>query len=203
MEKLYRVQMNRHGAPDFSTAKEVTNLSTKKDCFTCGMGRDEETGYPILLYNPEKVMHEVLDANDRAVSLAEVCKLIEETYEMCPRDWQKLRELPSVDRPQKVIAQITFDEEKLHEIVKEVVEHFKEEYEITDRPQGWIPCNERLPDLEEYVFVTLECGETMIMALDWDDGKIEWKTQEESLIYDDEEVIAWQSLPEPWKGADE
>jgi hypothetical protein len=43
----------------------------------------------------------------------------------------------------------------------------------------------------------------MIMALDWDDGKIEWKTQEESLIYDDEEVIAWMPLPEPWKGADD
>lgn len=98
MEKIYRVQMNRNGAPDFSTAKEVTNLSTKKDCFTCGMGRDEETGYPVLLYHPERVMHEVLEANDRAVSLAAVCKLIEETYEMCPRDWQKLRELPSVDR---------------------------------------------------------------------------------------------------------
>lgn len=40
------------------------------------------------------------------------------------------------DRPQKVIAQITFDEEKLREIVKEAVERFKEEYEIADRPQG-------------------------------------------------------------------
>lgn len=43
------------------------------------------------------------------------------------------------NEPQKVIAQVTFDEEKLHEIVKEAVERFKEEYEIVDRPQGeWI-----------------------------------------------------------------
>lgn len=40
------------------------------------------------------------------------------------------------DRPQKVVAQVTFDEEKLREIVKEAVERFKEEYEIADRPQG-------------------------------------------------------------------
>ena len=47
--------------------------------------------------------------------------------------------IPSADGPQKVIAQITFDEEKLREIVKEAVERFKEEYEIADRPQGkWI-----------------------------------------------------------------
>ena len=43
------------------------------------------------------------------------------------------------DRPPKVVAQVTFDEEKLREIVKEAVERFKEEYEIADRPQGkWI-----------------------------------------------------------------
>lgn len=42
----------------------------------------------------------------------------------------------------KVVAQITFDEEKLCEIVKEAVERFKEEYEIADRPQGeWIDVN--------------------------------------------------------------
>ena len=47
--------------------------------------------------------------------------------------------LPSADRPKEVIAQVTFDEEKLREIVKEAVERFKEEYEVADRPQGeWI-----------------------------------------------------------------
>lgn len=52
---------------------------------------------------------------------------------------EDIRSLPSADRPQKIIAQITFDEEKLHEIVKEAAERFKEECEITDRPQGkWI-----------------------------------------------------------------
>ena len=52
---------------------------------------------------------------------------------------EAIEAVPSADRPQKVIAQITFDEEKLREIVKEAVERFKEEYEITDRPQGeWI-----------------------------------------------------------------
>ena len=56
------------------------------------------------------------------------------------RDIDKaIKSLPSADRPQKVIAQITFDEEKLREIVKEAVERFKEEYEIADKPRGeWI-----------------------------------------------------------------
>lgn len=79
---------------------------------------------------------------------------------------------------------------------------FEADISDADRPQKWIPCSERMPDLEEYVLVTLRYGERMIMALDWDDGKIEWKTQEESIIYDNEEVVAWQPLPKPWKGAD-
>ena len=50
-----------------------------------------------------------------------------------------VKALPSADKPQKIIAQIIFDEEKLREIVKEAVERFKEEYEVIDRPQGeWI-----------------------------------------------------------------
>ena len=47
-----------------------------------------------------------------------------------------VKALPSADKPQKIIAQIIFDEEKLREIVKEAVERFKEEYEVIDRPQG-------------------------------------------------------------------
>ena len=50
-----------------------------------------------------------------------------------------LAELPAIEPKAKVIAQVTFDEEKLREIVKKAVERFKEEYEITDRPQGeWV-----------------------------------------------------------------
>ena len=60
-------------------------------------------------------------------------------YEQCIDRLQDA--LYIADRPQKVIAQVTFDEEKLREIVKTAVERFKEEYEITDRPQGeWIAC---------------------------------------------------------------
>ena len=55
-----------------------------------------------------------------------------------------IKSIPTIEPKAKVIAQVTFDEEKLREIVKEAVECFKEEYEITDRPQGeWIVHKER------------------------------------------------------------
>ena len=50
-----------------------------------------------------------------------------------------IKDAPTIESKTKVIAQITFDEEKLREIVKEAVERFKEEYEIIDKPLGeWI-----------------------------------------------------------------
>lgn len=56
-----------------------------------------------------------------------------------PKLNELINAIPSADKPQNVIAQITFDEEKLHEIIKEAIERFKKEYEVTDRPQGeWI-----------------------------------------------------------------
>lgn len=52
---------------------------------------------------------------------------------------RRVKALPTIEPKTKVVAQVTFDEEKLREIVKEAVERFKEEYEIADRPQGeWV-----------------------------------------------------------------
>ena len=50
-----------------------------------------------------------------------------------------IEEAPTIEPKTKVIAQVTFDEDKLREIVHEAVERIKEEYDIVDRPQGeWI-----------------------------------------------------------------
>ena len=77
----------------------------------------------------------VADSEDGEVLVGDYAELLKHNKELSTR----IKAIPSADRPPKVIAQVTFDEEKLREIVKEAVERFKEEYEITDRPQGkWI-----------------------------------------------------------------
>lgn len=78
--------------------------------------------------------------------------------DMIGRIQLSLKRLPSADRPQKVIAHIAFGEEKLREIVKEAVERFKAEYEITDRPQGeWIGEADGYSD-GELVYDTWYCS---------------------------------------------
>lgn len=69
-----------------------------------------------------------------------------------------LKALPSADRPPKVVTQVTFDEEKLREIVKEAVEHFKEEYEIEPKRGEWIFKTIFPNDKSEFPMGYLECS---------------------------------------------
>lgn len=78
---------------------DVLRRMGERNCFTCGTYREGE--YIGMARNPEKVTAEELEADDRLVSLAEVCKIIQDTYEVCPRTWQRLRELPSADVVEK------------------------------------------------------------------------------------------------------
>lgn len=76
----------------------------------------------------------------------------------------------------------------------------------TNRPQEWIPCSERLPDLNEN-------GVSDMVLLCWSDGQMTvgayqgghtfvgqaWPTARDCRVT----VTAWQPLPTPWKGADD
>ena len=84
---------------------------------------------------------------------------------------------------------------------------FEADKSDADRPQGnWIPCSERLPDLNEN-------GVSDMVLLCWSDGQMTvgayqggrtfvgqaWPTARDCRVT----VTAWQPLPTPWKGADD
>lgn len=50
--------------------------------------------------------------------------------------WKDIEEAPTIEPKTKVIAQVTFDDDKLREIVHEAVERIKEEYDIVDNPDA-------------------------------------------------------------------
>ena len=66
-----------------------------------------------------------------------------------------------------------------------------------DRPQGWIPCSERLPEKDGFYLVTVTDGEQIAVC------KMPFVESEWGGNWFDDEVVAWMPLPEPWKGADD
>ena len=80
--------------------RAIVNDAPTAECFTCGMERVKDEKYgslPTLVYDPEDVPDEVLEANDRLVSLADVCKLIKREWQINPHQWGELARLPSVE----------------------------------------------------------------------------------------------------------
>ena len=76
--------------------------------------------------------------------------------------------------------------------------------------QRWIPCSERLPE-NEYVLISKK--PTKISGSKWSvaiairtadprSGKIQWRDSGFGVIEDDK-VLAWMPLPEPYKGGTE
>lgn len=58
----------------------------------------------------------------------------------------------------------------------------------------WIPCSERLPTTKDDYIITVKDK-----SLTWTDY-VEWSADYHWWEYDDDMVIAWMPLPEPYKG---
>lgn len=68
------------------------------------------------------------------------------------------KQVSTIEPKTKVIAQVTFDEEKLREIVKGAVERFKEEYEIESKRGEWVIVKEPIEKYGEVLFDCSACG---------------------------------------------
>lgn len=66
----------------------------------------------------------------------------------------------------------------------------------TEAAQGWIPCSERLPKDNKEVLISCEWG-VDIGEHSHDGWRSEWINH-----YDDDNVLAWMPLPEPYKGGE-
>ena len=110
-----------------------------------------------------------------------------------------LMDAPTIEPPTKLVAEVRVDSE-------EIVQRIKEEYEVVD---GWIPCEERLPeeDIDDSYLIAWQPigGINKICATphfyqvaDWEDG--DWANLDCG-EYEEIEILAWIPLPQPYCGA--
>lgn len=82
---------------------------------------------------------------------------------------------------------------------------------IADRPQGWIPCSERLPSEGDEFLITWTSSVTngpLLAFAEYEPDALlvsggKWYLEDDMGEFEDFDVIAWMPLPEPWKGADD
>ena len=81
-------------------------------------------------------------------------------------------------------------------------EDFEEMLLKADRPTGWIPCSERLPDIGDTFLVTVMVGAKVKTDVassfgSYIDGF--WDTFNDWIEDEECHVIAWMPLPEPYR----
>lgn len=75
-------------------------------------------------------------------------------------------------------------------------------YMLPSAEPKWIPVTERLPMINTLALITTSKGivvQVMYFGENMNGHKV-WRSFGGEYVYWDEEVVAWMSLPEPWKG---
>lgn len=112
---------------------------------------------------------------------------------MCRENAECNRNFDSV----KYFQALMFATERANSIIGDIIRSHMDEA----KNDGWIPCSERLPEEGIYVMCCFDDGSVDVL---WQ----KWQEDETLLFYADfdnqiRKAIAWQPLPEPYKGGKE
>ena len=101
-----------------------------------------------------------------------------------------IENLPSIQPKVVPIAEIRFDDDKLHEIVDEAVKNI-------EIKSGWIPVSEKLPEkfIDVVVWYARPFSDEQWYGIGYLKENGKWDVDGKSR----QEVLAWMPLPEPYK----
>ena len=97
--------------------------------------------------------------------------------------------IPTVVVP---VANIKFDDEKLHEIVDEAVGRVTVKY-------NWHDIKKEPAPEGRHILVTLDNGGGDLEVTEIDYGVVRYMAEEDNLSELIEKIVAWMDLPEPWR----
>lgn len=70
---------------------------------------------------------------------------------------------------------------------------------VTAKNNGWIPCSELLPEEAKVILICTKTGMVDVGARNVSYEHNAYRTSYRNNIFWDDEVIAWQPLPQPYK----
>ena len=93
---------------------------------------------------------------------------------------------------------IDVDKEELFKALRYDRDQYNKGYQDGLNADKWIPCSERLPKENEHVLI---CNNRHDVYVGYYNKEFKWYYQYGAFVFAD--VIAWQPLPEPYKGEQE
>jgi len=123
---------------------------------------------------------------DRQTAIAEVHRAIYDFFDIDEEDTE---------------SPITYQDERLLELNKDISARVKN----LPAANRWIPCSERLPESDTIVLISVRYrrynGSIGVVVVDGSYSELagEWYSENMGGLNDDD-VLAWQPLPEPYEG---
>ena len=93
--------------------------------------------------------------------------------------------------------------------VFEILSHITLTIGTMQSAQQWIPCSERLPEIDVFALVTLQHfnGEIDVVIAKVVKGyfskELEWESDDGEWTWGIKHGVAWMPLPKAWKGSEE
>lgn len=92
---------------------------------------------------------------------------------------------------------------KEHEQIAEWLKELQRLRQSADRPQGWIPCSERMPEYRKIVLISTFWGvKTGFLDSTEAYGDF-WEIIENDATTALHNIYAWMPLPAPWEGEED
>ena len=212
------------GSGDTALLSNPHNWAGSKYCPNCGADMRERKDFQVIVNGNCTICGKPLSGN--RIFICEECEEQSNGIDWKDQMWAEAVEQNGKEQTMRIIDADRLMQRIKHKLCISSFDYLMDsekaivnviESEPSVEMPTWIPCSERLPEEREWigtelfgttisdeVLVTFESqGKRFVKPMHFQNGELGgMDKQEMDAIYGEWKVVAWMSLPEPWKGAD-